>query len=1667
GVVSQSGQLLADSQTGRGGKITLEGQNIHLAGGSLASATGKTGGGEVYAGGGWQGKDSRIRNASKVVMDKTATVDVSATENGHGGTAVLWSDDYTNFRGTVLAKGGAQSGSGGQVETSSHRNLQASGTVDASARAGRGGEWLLDPTDVTIVGTGADTGIGSATADGTGIFTPTAGGAQILNTSIESQLNAGTNVTVRTSGADTAGQAGNITVNANITKSAGADATLTLAADGNITLDGKSITSTAGKLDVSVLAAGSDSGRIQVVNGARVGSNGGNITLNQLNHTAVADDGSTVNSTKALTLKVSGSTLDATSASGDAGDIVIGVFNPNVNLSASAYNGTVRNAGVLADLSGNTVLTGGNITLQAEQSGGNAKHLPWYLNHTTVTASGDIQFTSVASGGTNAANAEIRDTGNSLKAGGNITLSAEFAGGSGSAIWLNGSAPGAIQITAGKNITLKGINPGSSDALNIKNTTFIAGENLNLTGSAASGAGVRVLNSTLNASQAGITGTSTSGGVGFALAGITLSDSLADLTNVTLSSAGSAAGAINTLDSSVVNDASRDNLLAKRIENMTSVDMGGKALFDDTTKAEKGWTGDYTLADLPNHGWIFSNTSVKAGGQVFLTGVGFSNATMDITSGGLTITQSAPLLLTNTTINVSGGALLHSDGNLTLTGSTLKETSSGDEDVNLFAGQNMTLSGAVINAGAGKLNITLQAGENDSAMVYLKDRTTLNSNGGNIVIRRDDDRDINPNAMAVKINNAVLNAGATDATQPSGDILISTQNPNVNLSQSQYNNTVRNAGVALELSGNASLTGRDLVLNATQEGGNAKNLPVFLNNATLTATRDITLKGTSLPVTTSTTAEDGTVTTNTTSPAAAAIELRGQGNVLTAGGNIAIENQASGDNNGIYLNGSATGKTQLTANGTITLNGSSVSGSGVQVTNAVLNASRADITGSSSSGTGFSLTSSTLAGALTDLTNVSLSSAGSGAGAMNVLDGSVVTTANRDNLLAKNIENMTTVEMGGDAIFDDSVKTDKGWKQDYTSADTPNSGWIFNNTTVHAGGDVDLKGAAFTNATVTVSNGSLTLDNNGPTPLTGTMITVSDGAVNVHSGAGTIDLGKANISAKGDITLKADNGSISISGTNATVKANITSAQGNISAEAWNPSTGKVTGVSLNNAQFNAEEGSININGSTPGTWSGVRFNNADLKANANTGSIKVYGESKGGQDTGDERGSVYFGGTDTFTAKNINITGRNLKDGYNGAGMVFDGGTSLFNGNTSIDAYGYGLGIAFWNQVHLGFTQGNASLNAKTTGPGGSDNYFRTGAIAGSGVYQSSKVYVNLTHSNLNIDADSSSSKYGTVPAFGIVNPGSEGYKVNGFIFQGDGDLNISGVSTDGNAVDARLFDNTALVGNVALTGTSQSGTGVYFGGQLNATLVNARITGISESGNGVTLAAKSGTASLGNNTISGTSETGSGIQLTGNNITLTSGTLTGTATSGNGAGVVLTGGSNYTLDGASVTGTAAGGSGIAVNGTLTVNNGTALAGHATGSGNGVTVSGDLATDSGDGVSITGTALSGDGIKVDGDTTLTGAVLDGRADSGNGVNIAGNLTADSATQVTGHAASGTGVSLGAALTGASVEGSSDTGTGVHLSDNAVVTEAVLNGISTAGDGVAVTGNVTLDDTSA
>ncbi|EHT8867639.1 hypothetical protein KYT28_005184, partial [Salmonella enterica] len=691
-------------------------------------------------------------------------------------------------------------------------------------------------------------------------------------------------------------------------------------------------------------------------------------------------------------------------------------------------------------------------------------------------------------------------------------------------------------------------------------------------------------------------------------------------------------------------------------------------------------------------------------------------------------------------------------------------------------------------------------------------------------------------------------------------------------------------------------------------------------------------------------------------------------------------------------------------------------------------------------GTGFSLATSQLLGGLADLTNVSLSSAGSAAGAQNVLDNSIVNDANRDTLLAKRIENMTSVEMNGTAIFDDSAKSDKGWTQDYTLADLPNHGWVFNNTSVTAGGDVSLKGAGFTNSVVTITNGNLSIDNGGPAPLTGTTLTV-DGGVNVHAGAGSIDLKNGNISAKGNITLKADAGSIAISGTNASVKANITSTEGGVNLVS-------MQAINITNANFLADKDiSLNVASEVMGT---LGIGNASFTSQS--GDVDLFLDTKKITPiiitTDSQYGGLIFSGENSFEAKNINISALSSKDAR-GFSLLFESGAILnLKGETHINASNESDGTGR-NDAALGSRYRRTQINVSD-----GDLYITASALSGTGIFglvtagqwADAGFEFVLNNSDLYIDANS---KFGNGITLGCY--GGSTY-INGLTFKGNGNVSVHAQGGGYGITLSRLYTGE-LDGNVQLTGIGGNGAGIdasintVFQGGVSLSGSSADDVGVSLSfGPGI----QEHNMNLNGSNVTGSSENGSaGILIEGKNISFTNGTLTGTATSGNGSGVVLTGGSNYTLDGASVTGTAADGSGIAVNGTLTVNNGTVVKGLATGGGNGVTVSGDLVTDSGDGISITGTAFSGDGVKVDGDTTLTNAMLNGRADSGNGVNIAGNLTTDSSTQVSGHAASGTGVNLGAALTGASVKGSSDTGTGVQLADNAVVTEAVLNGSST------------------
>lgn len=174
----------------KGGTVEITGRDVALAGSTRIDATGTKGGGTVNIGGGLRGQGP-TRRAETTRVEAGARIDASATGQGDGGTIVVWSDKATDFAGSARATGGARGGDGGLIETSSTGRLNVAGaTINASAPAGKGGEWLLDPADIAIVNRGT-----AIPPDG--VFIP-ADTSTISIESIFDVLKTGTNVSIVT-----------------------------------------------------------------------------------------------------------------------------------------------------------------------------------------------------------------------------------------------------------------------------------------------------------------------------------------------------------------------------------------------------------------------------------------------------------------------------------------------------------------------------------------------------------------------------------------------------------------------------------------------------------------------------------------------------------------------------------------------------------------------------------------------------------------------------------------------------------------------------------------------------------------------------------------------------------------------------------------------------------------------------------------------------------------------------------------------------------------------------------------------------------------------------------------------------------------------------------------------------------------------------------------------------------------------------------------------------------------------------------------------------------------------------------------------------------------------------------------------------------------------------
>jgi filamentous hemagglutinin family protein len=468
-----------------GGNISVLGDNVGIMSGALLDVSGDQGGGNIKIGGDFHGAGT-TPTALNVYVDPNSLIGASAITKGNGGNVAVWSDDYTNFLGLITARGGPNGGNGGFVETSGHQTLNMQGSVDASAPKGKAGTWLMDPEDVTI-STGTD-------SDETGNPNFVPGGTQataVINTTdIDNALNAGTNVTVTTTGSGAAGSqsgpnGGSITVSNPISATGNGTAltttgSLTLSSyqdiivNAAITLGGGTNTSSAtvkgGALTLQSANSGNGIGAIDV--GANISTNGGAITMGGGSGAISAGSGY---------------------ATGDSYQ-AIGIYNTaTVNagggsIIANGYGGT-NSAGGNYGINGGTYETTGSGTITLYGTGGNGGNLnDAGVNSGAIqTVNGNIIINataaSVGTGG-----GDQGDTKSNLTASGtgNITVTGYGGGAStGGATFNSGIYNDTISSNSGS-ITLTGTGGNGNYSAGIRPADGGAGAHITSTSGAIS-----------------------------------------------------------------------------------------------------------------------------------------------------------------------------------------------------------------------------------------------------------------------------------------------------------------------------------------------------------------------------------------------------------------------------------------------------------------------------------------------------------------------------------------------------------------------------------------------------------------------------------------------------------------------------------------------------------------------------------------------------------------------------------------------------------------------------------------------------------------------------------------------------------------------------------------------------------------------------------------------------------------------------------------------------------------------------------------------------------------------------------------------------------------------------------------------------------------------------
>lgn len=325
-----------------------------------------------------------VDTLTAATINNSGVIRAQTLATGEKGEIRLMGDMKTgavNVGGTLDASA-PNRGDGGFIETSAATvNVQQGVLVNASSVNGRGGEWLVDPTNIVIDSTAA---AGYATS-----------------------LNNGTHVTVSTASANN--DAGDITVNSAISKTSGGEATLELIADRNIIVN-QNIGSTSGKLNITLSAAhnsASNLGGVRIASGKILDSNGGNILIGGAGGNVSGAQASSNGIAYALNFDAVSPAVDIGVSSkilSGGGDIVINGYSTKPKTGGSNTSGVWAHAGTVIDSgyhpsAGASATYGGNIYIsgisassdvvfgvQIDQTTGNSGQ----TTVTTSTSSGNI-----------------------------------------------------------------------------------------------------------------------------------------------------------------------------------------------------------------------------------------------------------------------------------------------------------------------------------------------------------------------------------------------------------------------------------------------------------------------------------------------------------------------------------------------------------------------------------------------------------------------------------------------------------------------------------------------------------------------------------------------------------------------------------------------------------------------------------------------------------------------------------------------------------------------------------------------------------------------------------------------------------------------------------------------------------------------------------------------------------------------------------------------------------------------------------------------------------------------------------------------------------------------------------------------------------------------------